>query len=211
MRQSACFSLTFWLAITIWTVKVKGLVASCHSFYLFYINRADIQFFKYILLVEYHSCYPRSFRSVEGLLWGAEPRFELGPAVQQAGVLLSEPRCTLTELYLGTHLLWSKINKIKLNQNTDHISAFTWSIIPSCLHTTYVNPMIKRRVNTDLPPLKSGEHKISNIEWATNPNTRINNLHAIFYAQCENDSMDRNHDYNCDEMISWFFISMNIE
>jgi hypothetical protein len=24
--------------------------------------------------------------------------------------------------------------------------------------------MIRRRVNTDLPPLKSGEHKISNIE-----------------------------------------------
>ncbi len=39
--------------------------------------------------------------------------------------------------------------------------------------------MIRRRVNTDLPPLKSGEHKISNIEWATNPNMRINNLHVI--------------------------------
>jgi hypothetical protein len=32
---------------------------------------------------------------VEGLLWGAEPRFELGPAVQQADALLSEPRGTL--------------------------------------------------------------------------------------------------------------------
>ncbi len=38
----------------------------------------------------------------------------------------------------------------------------------------------KRRVNTDLPPLKLGEHKISNIEWATNPKMRINNLHVIY-------------------------------
>jgi hypothetical protein len=36
----------------------------------------------------------------------------------------------------------SNINEIKLNQNTDHISAFTRPIISSCLHTTYVNPMI---------------------------------------------------------------------
>ncbi len=43
------------------------------------------------------SCFPHSFRSVEGLLWGAEPRFELGPALQQADVLLSEPCRTLTE------------------------------------------------------------------------------------------------------------------
>jgi hypothetical protein len=36
----------------------------------------------------------------------------------------------------------SNINEIKLNRNTDHISAFTRPIISSCLHTTYVNPMI---------------------------------------------------------------------
>ncbi len=29
------------------------------------------------------SCCLHRFRSVEGLLWGAEPRFELGPAFQQ--------------------------------------------------------------------------------------------------------------------------------
>ncbi len=29
--------------------------------------------------------------------WGAEPRFELGPALQQASALPSEPHCTLTE------------------------------------------------------------------------------------------------------------------
>jgi hypothetical protein len=33
-------------------------------FIYFYINRADMQYL-YILLVEYHSCYPHCFRSVE--------------------------------------------------------------------------------------------------------------------------------------------------
>jgi hypothetical protein len=41
----------------------------------------------YIVLVEYHSCCPHGFRSVESLLGGAEPRFELGPALQQAAAL----------------------------------------------------------------------------------------------------------------------------
>jgi hypothetical protein len=34
--------------------------------------------------------------------------------------------------------------------------------------------MIRRRVNTDLPPLKLGEHKINNIEQATKLNLRTN-------------------------------------
>jgi hypothetical protein len=38
--------------------------------------------------------FPHGFSSVEGLLWGAEPRFELGPALHQADALLSEPRRT---------------------------------------------------------------------------------------------------------------------
>jgi hypothetical protein len=65
-------------------------------------------------------------------------------------------------------------------------------------------PDDKRCVNTDLPPLKSGEHKINNTEWAPIPNIRINNLHAIymiFDAKCEDDSMDRNYKCNWDEMI----------
>ncbi len=49
----------------------------------------------YLLLGEYLSCYLHCFRSVDGLLWGAEPRFELGPAVQQADALLPVPRRTL--------------------------------------------------------------------------------------------------------------------
>ncbi len=62
----------------------------------------------------------------------------------------------------------------------NHISIFTRPIIPSCLHITHVNLMIRRRVNTDLPPLKSGEHKKNNIERTTNLNLGINNLHVIY-------------------------------
>jgi hypothetical protein len=39
------------------------------------------------------SCCPHGFRSVEGLLWGAEPRFELGPTI------LSKPRRTLNKIH----------------------------------------------------------------------------------------------------------------
>ncbi len=65
----------------------------------------------------------------------------------------------------------------------DHISIFTQPIIP-CLHMTHVNLMIRRRVNTDLPPLKSGGWKVNNIERATNLNLRINNLHIIYMILC---------------------------
>ncbi len=44
--------------------------------------------------------------------------------------------------------------------------------------------MIRRRVNTDLPPLKSGEHKINNIERITKLNLKINNLHVIYMILC---------------------------
>jgi hypothetical protein len=64
------------------------------------------------------SCCPHGFRSVEGLLWGAEPRFELGPALQQADDLLYEPAnkrlantttkvvfsCFISRLQLPVHL-----------------------------------------------------------------------------------------------------------
>ncbi len=72
----------------------KGLVARCHSFYLFFTLTEYTYNILYIILVECRSCSPHCFRSVEGHLWGAEPRFELGPAVQQADSLLSEPRHT---------------------------------------------------------------------------------------------------------------------
>ncbi len=72
----------------------KGLVACCHSFYYFTLIK-HTYIILLILFVEYHSWSPHCFRSVEGLLWGAEQGFELGPAIQQADALLSEPRRTL--------------------------------------------------------------------------------------------------------------------
>jgi hypothetical protein len=74
----------------------KGLVACCHSFYFiyFYINRVDIQCLYIYTTRRVPYCCPRGFRSVEGLLWGAESRFELWPALQQADALLYEPRRT---------------------------------------------------------------------------------------------------------------------
>jgi hypothetical protein len=59
-------------------------------FIYFYINQADMQFL-YTLLVEYHSCFPHCFRSVDGLLWDAKLRVNLVPALQQADTPLSEP------------------------------------------------------------------------------------------------------------------------
>ena len=65
-------------------------------------------------------------------------------------------------------LIKDKENKVK-SEHGSHIR----------IHTTYNSIMFtynickpddKRHVNTDLPPLKLGEHKISNIEWAANPN-----------------------------------------
>jgi hypothetical protein len=41
----------------------------------------------------------------------------------------------LSELYSGTYLPGSNINRNKLNQNMGHTSAFTQSPLPSCLHT----------------------------------------------------------------------------
>jgi hypothetical protein len=64
--------------------------------FIFYINRAYIQYFIYNT-----RRVPLLFSSLlplgRGPPLGAEPRFELWPAVQQADALLSEPRRTLTE------------------------------------------------------------------------------------------------------------------
>ncbi len=58
-----------------------------------YINRADIQYIYFSLSTTLVVLI--AFRSIEGLLWVAEPKFEPGPAVQQAGALLSKPHRTL--------------------------------------------------------------------------------------------------------------------
>ena len=91
----------------------------------------------------------------------------------------------LSELYLGTHLPWSNTNENKIkSEHGSHIR----------IHTTYNSIMFtynickpddKCRVNTDLPPLKSGEHKINNIERVTTLDMWINNLHAIYMILCE--------------------------
>ena len=91
----------------------------------------------------------------------------------------------LSELYLGTHLPGSNMNENKIkSEHGSHIR----------IHTTYNSIMFtynickpddKCRVNTDLPPLKSGGHKINNIEWVATPNMWINNLHAIYMILCK--------------------------
>ena len=78
----------------------------------------------------------------------------------------------LSELYSGTYLPSSNINENNIkSEHGSHIR----------LHTTYnlimftyniCKPDDKCRVNTDLPPLKSGEHKINNTERVTTPDTK---------------------------------------
>jgi hypothetical protein len=73
-------------------VIFKGLVAVCNSVCIFF-NSSFIH--------HKHSLRPISIYSQLSAQWsepprGAEPRFELGPAVQQqASAPLTEPRCTL--------------------------------------------------------------------------------------------------------------------
>ncbi len=91
----------------------------------------------------------------------------------------------LSELYSGTYLPSSNINENKIQ--SEHGSHIRLHTIYNLIMFTYniCNPDDKCRVNTDLPPLKSGEHKINNIEWVTTPNMWINNLHAIYMILCK--------------------------
>jgi hypothetical protein len=70
-------------------VKYKGLVAVCHSFCIYFslYNR-----YIHTSFIHKHSLRPISIYSQLSAqwaepLWGAEPRFELGPALQQASAL----------------------------------------------------------------------------------------------------------------------------
>jgi hypothetical protein len=67
------------------------------SFLLFFFTLIDYTYSGYPLYTirRVPSSCPHGFRSAEGLLWGADQRFELGPALQQADALLYESRCTL--------------------------------------------------------------------------------------------------------------------
>jgi hypothetical protein len=61
-----------------------------------------------MLLVEYHSCCPHCFSLGRGLLWGDVPRYELGPAVQQADALVSEPPHTLVSTPHPEYMEWKE-------------------------------------------------------------------------------------------------------
>jgi hypothetical protein len=80
---------------------------------------ATATFFLFILSFSYvhnHIAYIHSHPFVEASLlffkacfaqceeppWGAEPGFELGPAIQQASALPTEPRCTRQQNISGT-------------------------------------------------------------------------------------------------------------
>ncbi len=80
-----------------WSI-IKGLVALCHSFLtfiIFNIHSYNTVIHSFIL---HHFLYLHRFSDQqEKPLWGANPRIELGPAIQQADALLIEPRHTLIE------------------------------------------------------------------------------------------------------------------
>ncbi len=65
------------------------------SLFIYYTLMKHTYNILYMQFVECRYYFLHSFRSVEGLPWDAEPRFELGPALQQADAQLSEPRSTL--------------------------------------------------------------------------------------------------------------------
>jgi hypothetical protein len=86
--------LKFW-----WHLPLFLLALSCSSLYIH--NHIQIIFIQYIhpspfaeasLSIFFFAC-----RSEGKPPYGAEPRFELGPAEQQASALPTEPGCTLTE------------------------------------------------------------------------------------------------------------------
>ncbi len=74
--------------------------SSCGWYLLFCLFHTFI-----ITIIQYIYSYPFAeasliffiacFAQTEKPPWGAEPRFELGPAIQQASALSTEPRCTL--------------------------------------------------------------------------------------------------------------------
>ncbi len=79
----------------------KGLVAGCHSFCLFFIcyNLQLQTFIQSHSFIRRHTPGPLSISSSRGSSVGknylcAEPRIELGPALQQADALPIEPRRT---------------------------------------------------------------------------------------------------------------------
>jgi hypothetical protein len=58
-------------------------------FFLFIFTLIKQTYNNYYSTSRVPSCCPHGFRLAEGLLWSAEPRFELGHALLQADALLS--------------------------------------------------------------------------------------------------------------------------
>ncbi len=100
--------LRMWIHIgrrgkSLYTVLVKCLVAWCHSFCLFFIFYNIHTYIHTITFIRRHSLRPLSISSslvcsVGKPPCGAEPRIELGPALQQADALPTELRRTITVL-----------------------------------------------------------------------------------------------------------------
>jgi hypothetical protein len=86
--------------------------STLHLFYFyFYINRAVIQYL-YILLVEYHSCYPHCIRSVEGLLQGcrAEIRTRACRTASRCATIWAAPHpnwATPHPVWATPHPIWA--------------------------------------------------------------------------------------------------------
>ncbi len=81
-------------------INTKGLVAGCHSYRLFFIFFIFIQSHSYNTFIRHHSPGSLSMSSSLVAQWekppcGAELRIELGPALQQADALPTEPRRTI--------------------------------------------------------------------------------------------------------------------
>jgi hypothetical protein len=87
-QENFVFKFLDWLTYVLWWQAVT-------FFSLFYtLSEHTYNIYMYNSSITASYCLHRFF-SVEGLLWGAEPRFELGPALQQAVALLFVPRRTL--------------------------------------------------------------------------------------------------------------------
>jgi hypothetical protein len=58
-------------------VNIKDVVAYCHFYlFIFTLIKYTYNVYKYSTTRRVPSCCPHGFRSLEGHLWGAEPRFE---------------------------------------------------------------------------------------------------------------------------------------
>jgi hypothetical protein len=84
--------------VVIPTIKVWWPNATLFAFIFLY----TVDTFIHHSFIHKHSLRPISISSQLSAQWaelpmGAEPRFELGPALQQASALPTEPHCTLTE------------------------------------------------------------------------------------------------------------------